>query len=78
MSWKNVGKEIEAGKQVYQYKYSLLVTFGTWLLKIIFFWILIAGILVPLSDWVFALMRPVGGPIVVIPLLLYIWLKFKK
>ena len=74
MSWRNVGKEIEAGKQ----DYHIAVTFGAWFLKIIFVWFIIAGVLAPLSDWLLALMRPVGGPIVVIPFLLYIWLKFKK
>lgn len=74
MSWREVGREIEKGKQ----DYHIGVTFATWFLKIIFVWFIIAGVLAPLSDWLLALMRPVGGPLVVIPVLLYIFLKFKK
>jgi len=74
MSWREVGREIEKGKQ----DYHIGVTFSAWFLKIIFVWFIIAGVLAPLLDWLLALMRPVGGPLVVIPVLLYIFLKFKK
>lgn len=74
MNWREVGREIEKGKRDAHYG----LAFGTWFLKLIFIWFFISGVLAPLSDWLLALMRPVGGPLVVIPVLLYIFLKFKK
>lgn len=74
MSWREVGREIEKGKRDDAFGLAL----GAWFLKIIIFWFIIAGVLAPLSDWLLTLMRPYGGPLVVIPVLLFIFLKFKK